>query len=262
MKRLPLVICFLLIPYFGCCNEVNSKSCLPAALIYNKGPIPDIVLQDFLSWAIIGFGEPELELDIPKTLKEKMEQEKNKPEEDWSSEVIFEWQFIGTVNSEFHIVRVYRWEMGCLGKFTGFVILKREKDLLKIADIIYGGDRHSSMIHEDGIVLDGNKLKYSQGVTTYGFIDKALDLYPELADDFDKSSKKMLCYGEAGAFGCFEYEAEITPDGKVKEVKFLTYIPCEGCEEKEIFKEGGLKAVAKYLLADQEEVVREANAHE
>lgn len=224
----------------------------PSDLCYEGRPIPDSVLDDFFSFAVIGFGDPPLELDLEKAFREK-EREKKIEVSEFEPETIFEWQYIGTLYNIFSIVRVYTWEVGCLGKFTGFLILKREGNFLKISDIVYGGDRHSSMIHEGISVLKGNTLHYSQGITTAAIVDIACEENPGFSIESYRSDNNSvcICYGEAGAFGSCKYSVEISPEGKASERKFISYAPCEGCPDvEELYRKGGVKAVAEHLLSE------------
>ncbi|WP_068469873.1 hypothetical protein [Candidatus Protochlamydia phocaeensis] len=253
------------IPFLGFCEEEipPSQSSLPGQLLYQGKPIPDAILEDFFGFAVAGFGEPSLELDIPASLaeyEEKLSAPADSEEEIDSTDAyrppktVFEWEYIGSIHNDFHVVRAYTWETGCLGKFTGLLILKREGDTLKIADTIYGGDRHSSMIFEGDAIIRENMILYHQAATSGNVVDKAMELYPEIEEVYLTSSSKKMCYGEAGYYGSFEKAAEISPDGKVVSIDILQFSPCEGSEhEEKLYEEGGLKALALDLLVDEDE---------
>jgi hypothetical protein len=231
-------------------------------LLFESKPIPDAILEDFFGTAVVGFGAPNLELDILKSLTEYEQNKTNAadtPDEGLDSEecykpqTVFEWEYVGSIHKSFHVVRAYTWEVGCLGKFTGILILKREGDIIQIVDIIYGGDRHSSMIFE-GCRIQEDLVVYSQAVTSGNIVDEAIEQYPEIMEAYPKSPRKNICYGEAGYYGSFEKTAKISPDGKVRKINLIRFVPCVGSErDDEIYAKGGLKAIALDLLSDEEE---------
>lgn len=237
-------------------NEIKTSS-LPDALLYMGNPIPDPILMEFFGLAVLP-GELEDVLDIPKSIEEYA-QKQSCPEEcedpDYCPpKVSFEWEYIGSPYKDVHAVWAYWWEEGCMGKFTGILLLKRNGDALHIVDIIFGGDRHSSMIFNGHI--HENMIVYSQGATTAAIVDIALEEHPELIEVYHKSSRNGICYGEAGYFGCFEMVANIDPSGKIKEIVRTGFTPCEGFEGKEleeIYRKDGFKGLALVLLDNEEE---------
>lgn len=220
-----------------------SLLALSNPLFYGGNPIPEPILEDFFFNTAIGD-----EFDIPERIV-KETQELNS-EDEYQPTIDFKWQYIGSLYNDFHVVRAYRWESGCLGKFSAILILKREGEILKIIDVVAGGDRHSSMICED-CQIHGNTIVFHQGATKGSIVDKALELYPEINEIYTASAKKGICYGEAGYFGEYKKAAEITPEGMTKEIILLEFSPCEGCKEvEEIYERDGLKGVALDLLTD------------
>lgn len=130
---------------------------------------------------------------------------------------------------------------------SGLLILKRDAHLLKITDIIYGGDRHaSSIFHAE---IQGNKIVFLQDATTYSLVAEALEHHPDLQPLYHKSSKQRLCYGEACFTGTFKYMASVTPEGKIENTTLADFTPCEGDQDTaETYLKGGLRAVALDLL--------------
>lgn len=260
MRAAGLIILASVLLLGFCADNRIPPSNLPIDLLYQRRPIPEPVLQWYFGGAIIGFGDIDSELDIPLAIAEyenALRTQKNYKVEfaeelDYQPSISFEWEYIGSLYNVFHVVRAYWWESGCMGKFTGLLVLKREGDILKIEEIIYGGERHSSMIFE-GSTIENNTIFYSQGATTGSIMDIALELYPELAPIYEMSPKKNLCYGEACFYGWFDYSAQINPSGKLQEHKLLSYSAPEGCKwVEELYQQDGLKAVALDLLSEEE----------
>jgi hypothetical protein len=227
---------------------------LPEELLYDSKPIPNEILENFFGTIIIGFGTPNLTLALPKTLKNyetnSLQNTSPAPIDSYNPETIFEWKYVGTLYNKFLVIWAYSWEKGSHGKFTGLLILQREDDIFQIVDVIYGGSRHSSMIHENCRIED-NQIIFQQGATTGHLVDEALKQYPELSQTFAATNTRNICYGEAGYCGIFKKLAEITPEGKVKEIKILEFSCCEGCpKETELYNHGGIKALALDLLMD------------
>ena len=249
------LLILVLIPVFGFCYEKATPMPIPSDLMYEGKSIPEDVLKNFFGLSIIGYFTPDLELDLPSCFTKQIPSQENLDDEEFTKvEVSFDWEYFGTLYQHFHAIRIYRWEAGCIGKFTGILLLKREGNKLRITDIIFGGDRHSSCIHEGSCKIKGNKIHYSQGATTGSLVDQALQQFPDLDPFYNKSSKNGICYGEACATGYFEYEADINPEGEVKEIKLINFVACEGDDEmSEAYQKGGLKAVALKLLEDKED---------
>lgn len=262
LLRIFQLIFLITISFTAFCDaHCHAKFSLPEALLFEGKPIPDAILEDFFGTAVIGFGAPNLKLNLLKSLTE-YDQKKTKASEIsegldsagcYQPRTIFEWEYVGSIHKSFHVVRAYMWEVGCLGKFTGILILKREGNSIQIVDLIYGGDRHSSMIFE-GCRIQEDLIVYSQGVTTGKIVDEAIAKYPEIMEACSKRPWKNICYGEAGYYGSFEKTAKISPDGKVREIHLIRFVPCESSEKDgEIYAEGGLKAIALNLLSDEAE---------
>jgi hypothetical protein len=256
IRTLRLIVLALL-PFLVFGDETNlSQISLPVDLQYEGKPIPTAILEDFFTTAV--YAESDFKLDIPKNIaayEQKIHavnhlEEKVESEECDELEVDCELDYLGTLYKKFHLIRAYAWPKGAMGKFTGILIFKREGDLLKIVDIIHGGDRHSSMITKS-IQIQNNVIIFLQRTTTGMIVDEALKLYPELSDVRANSSNNFG-YGEACFYGSFDKAAEINSSGKVEKISIVKFYPCEGCQhEAEIYEEGGLKALALYLLTDE-----------
>ncbi|PJD97918.1 MAG: hypothetical protein CK425_01970 [Parachlamydia sp.] len=260
LRTLQLVL-FITISFTGCCDEqCHAKFPLPDVFLFEGQPIPDAILENFFGTAVAGFGAPNLKLNILKSLAEYDQKKINtsdtfdegsESEGCYQPRTVFEWEYVGPIHKSFHVVRAYTWEVGCLGKFTGILILKREGNIIQIVDIIYGGDRHSSMIFE-GCRIQEDLIVYSQAVTTGNIVDEAIAQHPEIMEICPKTHWKNICYGEAGYYGSFEKTAKISPEGKVRKIHLIRFIPCAGSEKDgEIYAKGGLKAIALDLLADE-----------
>lgn len=247
-----LLICFFLAfaPLLTLSAEQSeSKSAsLPEALLFRGKPIPDPILEDFFGLAVIGVGETVETLDLLKCL-EKQDCSHQLPE------VSYEWEYLGSPCKDVYAVWAYYWEQGCMGKFSGILLLKRLGDTLQIVDTIYGGDRHSSMIFKESCHIHENMVVYSQGATTAAIVDIAREEHPELDELYNKSSKNGICYGEAGYFGYFDRVARIDPNGKIKEIVLTGFTPAEGGNRKdlaEIYRKEGFKGLALVLLDHHE----------
>lgn len=210
---------------------------IPTDLCINGKPLHNEHIITFFSQAILGYWEPYYEFDLTDPLEEPVKHPK----------IDFTWDYIGTVHNKYHVVKVYYWEDGCMGKYTGLLLLKREDNLLKITDIVLGGDRHSSCIRNGKV--ENSTLHYSQGITTGGIVDTALEMHPELQPLYEKSSKKATGYGEACAYGICKYMAAVSTEGKIIDRQLVTFHACEGeIETDELYQKGGIKAVAIDLL--------------
>lgn len=193
---------------------------LPNDLMYEGKGIPDTFLCFYF-----GFPEVSQELDLTNCLKE--EPPITYDNDCWGPPNIdFKWDYLGTFPGNFHLIKTYYWEAGAMGKFTSLLLVKREGQHFKISDALYGGDRHASMIFSANI--KDNKITYSQGATSLGLMEIAAELFPDIKQLYEKSSKTGLCWGEACYIGKFEYEVTVTPGGKFKNMELLSFSPGEG----------------------------------
>lgn len=232
-----------------------SHADLPHDFYYQDEPIPHSILQSFFSQAIVGFGNPRLELDLTEACKKDIdiidedlnEQEENE-EEYTSIRTDFEWKYIGAIHPDLHIVWAYTWEVGCLGKFTGLLLLKRVKDQLHITDILYGGDRHANMIRENA-EINGNAIFYTKHVTSADVIEIALRMYPDLQELYNSSSKNRIRCGEGAFEGAIHCKAIVQKEA-FSETLFLSFTPTD---DHQIDDLSALHSLALYLLSDEEQ---------
>jgi hypothetical protein len=240
--RLHLILIFVALSAApGFCYDIPSPlRPFPKDLLYQGKSIPEDLLEEFFVKILVGMGQPTLELDLAKSVAAHQRKilwgplhnleiiffDKDQIET-YQTHSLFEWQYIGPIHKDFHVVRAYSWEEGCWGKFTGLLILKREGDRLKIIDIVDGSDRHSSQIFENGCVIKGDRILYRKGATTGYLIDAGLIHYLKQVYDFEDDAILQGCHGEAGYCGELEKSAEIGPDGSVKTIDIIKFTPCE-----------------------------------
>ena len=143
---------------------------LPGDFLYQESPLPKHHLEEFFSDATVCQPALPCTLDLALCNNQTASHEQNNSE-DFYPNIDREWSYIGSIGDQLHLVWAYYYEAGCWGKFTALLLVKREGSKLTITDILYGGDRHASMIHENGITIQGNTISYLQSITSMEFID-------------------------------------------------------------------------------------------
>ena len=135
---------------------------------------------------------------------------------------LFEWSYIGKLPHGDQLVWGYYWPNDAMGKFSGFMILRRTEDCLKVIDVITGGMRHASMISGQ-CRLQGSHLTYERFMTRACFFNEMLATFPELQALAKNKSREELWMGEAGSFGVGNFDVDISPIGRFEKQRLTSF---------------------------------------
>lgn len=195
MFQKPLVIS---LSFFICCSASEDFQ-------YNGNAIPDHCLESFFNGCLFN----EDELDLPNCFAEQSE--------DYPAST-FEWEDVGMLFGNNHVIWMYRWEHDAMGKFSGILLIKREGEKLKLLDVVAMGDRHSSLI--TSCKIENDQIHYTQNATQESLFYQITKSIPELEPHCIQAG---LCSGEAGFVGRFKYIATITEEGIVTKTECLHF---------------------------------------
>ncbi len=196
---------------------------LPEDFLYQGNPIPEDCLARFFCDASVAARDFPIELELQRQAPPAEHKVAN---EYYIPPIHREWSYCGSIGNNLHLVWTYYWEQGAMGKFSSLLLVKRDNGKLVILDILFGGDRHASMLGKS-ITIKGHTLVYTKSVTSMEFMHLVTKLYPDFETYFKRSSKYGLAYGEACFWGSCEFQVNVSLDDKFSEPIFISFYPAE-----------------------------------
>lgn len=218
------IIVFLILSLTPGCTQKKThhhpkKKSLPQDLLYRGKPLSNATMSAVLGLGGSGYicreGHDIAQLEEAK--EKRTFTSKGGFEED-----VFEWDYIGTLSNGNHIVYGYDWPKRAMGKFSGLSIVKRTGNNLILVDDIWGGDRHSSLVHAGE--FHDNRLTYRQHMTDGGLVDLLLYYHPGLKNWARGKAYWNVRYGEVDYLGTALFQVTFTPEGEVETNRIVSFV--------------------------------------